>query len=448
MKYRSAWTRVLVALLLGFGTLDGVAADTQASAVNPEQELDAARRLLDSWNGQREILRQADEKLTVVLRREPLNYRALKERARYHLMQGYLHERWVDSGRRYYQVGAYVPGATEAAEAAVREAIRINPKFAEGYVLLGHILQEQTRLSEAAKALEHAESLGTNDPWLHLNWASLLSVQGNREAAAERWRRVLNDRTATLKASSVAYGYLIGQHRRAGEHDKAIALWEEQIARDPTDAWLRGGLGKYLLEELGRYDEAIKHLRSALAIMDYGVGRQLLAKAYYRKWAELVAQGKEAEAGPYFEQARSARPNLTEVMVYDASTPNGDKLARALMKKGVSIDAKLEDGSTALLLAVNRNFNDAVRFLLDMKANPNVVDRKGWTPLLSAADEGNLKVAEMLLAHGADIRATRHNLNAPAIAERKGHVELAALLRARAGSQGTGGGAAMTRTSP
>ena len=102
--------------------------------------------------------------------------------------------------------------------------------------------------------------------------------------------------------------------------------------------------------------------------MNYPVGRQLLAKASYCRWGELMAQGREAEAEPYFREAQSIQPNLNNVMVYDGSTPNGERLARTLLKKGVSIDARADDGSTALLLAVNRNFPDAVRFLLALHA--------------------------------------------------------------------------------
>jgi ankyrin repeat protein len=187
-----------------------------------------------------------------------------------------------------------------------------------------------------------------------------------------------------------------------------------------------------MFEELGRYDDAIRHIRAALAIMNYPVGRQLLGKASYRKWAELQAQGRDAEAEQYFQQGQAASPSLNDVMVYDASTPKGEQLARALVKKGVSINARSADGSTALLLAVNRNFPDAVRFLVAMGADPNITDRRGWTPLLSAADEGQREVVELLLAKGADTKATRENLDAAALAERNGYPEIAAILRKRA----------------
>ena len=93
---------------------------------------------------------------------------------------------------------------------------------------------------------------------------------------------------------------------------------------------------------------------------------------------------------------------------------------------------RVEDGSTALLIATNRNRVDVVRVLLDLNANPNVQDRSGWTPLLSAADEGNAEIVNMLLAKGADLKATLQGVDAAAFAERKGNRDLAAMLRKRA----------------
>ena len=81
-------------------------------------------------------------------------------------MSGYLN----DYARFYrghkYSVGNYRPGTLERAVAILLEAIRIQPGFAGGYVLLGHVYTEQEKPQEAAAALRKAEELGaTNDPF-------------------------------------------------------------------------------------------------------------------------------------------------------------------------------------------------------------------------------------------------------------------------------------------
>lgn len=396
-------------------------------------EVKDAREMLDSWSGQSQTLDQARDKLARVLTATPQDYYALKEMARYQIMAGYINSRFVQSETHVYEIGNYRPGTLETAEATIRSAIRINPRFAEGYVLLGHIQTQQTKLGDAAKSLAEAEALGTEDPWLQLNWAVLDNARGDYSAARARAERVLQSGTSNVKARLVAYDFLIASYKRSGDHNKVVSLYEDQVELNPTNAWLRGAFAEYLTDTLGRNDEAIVQARLALKIMDYGVGERILAMALYRKWADLVALGNAAEGERYFQKASAIYPQLNEVMAYGASVPAGERLARALMaQKGLSIDARVDDGSTAILIATNRNRVETVQMLLGLNANPNISDNVGWTPLLSAADEGNTAIVILLLGKGADNRATLHGSDAAALAQRRGKADLAALLRQRA----------------
>jgi Tfp pilus assembly protein PilF len=431
-KILKAIVSIAGCLLIFVATGTSTAA-TKQSVAQSKQDVKAAGELLDSWHGEGQLLDQAQQKLTDALKLDPQNYFALKELARFQIMAGYINSRNVRNGRYLYTVGNYSPGTLDAAEALARESIRINPSFAEGYVYLGYIQLEQTKLGEAAKSLTQAEVLGTEDPWLQLNWASLNNARGEFSAAAERWQRVLKSGTSNKKALSSAYGFLIESYKQTGDTNKVVALYKEQIKLRPTNAWLRGEYADYLSATLGRNDEAIEQANAALRVMDYGVGRRILAFAIYRKWADMVAQGAGTGAEKYFQTALAIDPQLDQVMAYGGSEPTGAPLAKALStKKGVSIDSRAEDGSTALLLATNLNRVKLVQVLLDLNANPNLADRNGWTPLLSAADEGNAEIVSMLLAKGADIRAKKGGWDAAAFAERKGNSELAAVLKKRA----------------
>ena len=64
---------------------------------------------------------------------------------------------------------------------------------------------------------------------------------------------------------------------------------------------------------------------------------------------------------------------------------------------------KYINGSTFLLtLAVELQLYNVVKFLLVMRANPNLVDSYGRSPLLVAVATGDLSVVKILLKFGAD----------------------------------------------
>jgi cytohesin len=62
-------------------------------------------------------------------------------------------------------------------------------------------------------------------------------------------------------------------------------------------------------------------------------------------------------------------------------------------------------GETALHVAAHHGDADMVRFLLDRKADPNATDKEGFTPLLNAAEQGELATVEILAQNGADLTA-------------------------------------------
>jgi ankyrin repeat protein len=67
--------------------------------------------------------------------------------------------------------------------------------------------------------------------------------------------------------------------------------------------------------------------------------------------------------------------------------------------------------------------------LLEKGADINTRTRRGWTALMGAAFEGNLKIVELLLEKGADLNTvTRDGWTAYKSAEMAGHTRIARLL--------------------
>jgi ankyrin repeat protein len=81
----------------------------------------------------------------------------------------------------------------------------------------------------------------------------------------------------------------------------------------------------------------------------------------------------------------------------------------------------------------NRNHDIAyeiARLLISHKANVNVKQRGGWTPLHQAAAHGNLKLVKLLLEHGADKNAKSDDGQTPFdLAEESGHHSILQILK-------------------
>ena len=73
-----------------------------------------------------------------------------------------------------------------------------------------------------------------------------------------------------------------------------------------------------------------------------------------------------------------------------------------MLRVGVPIDSRDEDGYTALYWAVFSNHTEIVHELLKKRADVNVQNRYHWTPLHAAAQEGHTGIMKDLLQNDAD----------------------------------------------
>jgi ankyrin repeat protein len=102
-----------------------------------------------------------------------------------------------------------------------------------------------------------------------------------------------------------------------------------------------------------------------------------------------------------------------------------------LLEKGAEVDAKDESGRTALLYASSGSFAETVELLLKKGAAVNTQGTlEGFTALMTAAAEGQVKVVRLLLAHGADpALKDADGDTAESFALQKGHSDVVELLR-------------------
>ena len=89
-----------------------------------------------------------------------------------------------------------------------------------------------------------------------------------------------------------------------------------------------------------------------------------------------------------------------------AAVKAGDRAGvRTVVKGGTDLNAREVDGTTALHWAVRRDDTEIAALLLGARADANAANRYGVTPLSLAARNGNGPMLELLLRHGADVKA-------------------------------------------
>jgi hypothetical protein len=107
-----------------------------------------------------------------------------------------------------------------------------------------------------------------------------------------------------------------------------------------------------------------------------------------------------------------------------------DRLADRLDANPELIDGRdSKFGRTALGNAAEQGRVGVTEFLLRRKANTEVRDLRGLTPLHAAVARGRTEVVKRLISHGADVNARTPSGSSPLqLAEKYGRTEIAALL--------------------
>ena len=129
---------------------------------------------------------------------------------------------------------AYAAKGDPRAEAALREAVRLEPRDARSWANLGVLYAQSGRLAEAAEALRSAVVADPGDARLHDNLGLVLQALGRTEEAIAAYEAARTARPA-LASPRIRLAALLVER---GEKARALALLDEAagLEIDPQDA--------------------------------------------------------------------------------------------------------------------------------------------------------------------------------------------------------------------
>ena len=174
---------------------------------------------------------------------------------------------YVGLANAYLEVGTPAGGVPpksvrSKAISAARKALELDPTLPEPHMLLGLAHQDQWEWSDAEREFKRALELSPNDAWTHVNYARWLLCQGRVEEA-QTWARRGRD-LDPFTVSGHDLGWILFQSRR---YDEAIRELRSDLAVHPDNPGALWFLGFALIAN-GAAGEAIPVLEKSAALSE------------------------------------------------------------------------------------------------------------------------------------------------------------------------------------
>jgi ankyrin repeat protein len=187
--------------------------------------------------------------------------------------------------------------------------------------------------------------------------------------------------------------------------EKTLVSWNEEIKEE----WLTT-LRDYYSEEDVAPEKEEKTLAIIQAVKDNDLKK---AKFLIKTGADVNAKDEDGGTALMW----TAQKGYTEIV-------------KALFEAGANINAKKNDGATALMAAAFVGHTEIVKALIEAGADVNVKSKSGWSALMDAAWKGHTEIAKVLIGSGADVNAkTDENGNtALKLAAQEGYTEIVKAL--------------------
>lgn len=107
----------------------------------------------------------------------------------------------------------------------------------------------------------------------------------------------------------------------------------------------------------------------------------------------------------------NAKDNDGHTALMRALAYDNFEMVKLLIEKGADINARDNDGYTVLMLASSKKDIELSRFLIKKGADVNAANNAGETPLMLASLSSDFDTAQLLIKKGADVNAKSNKGN-------------------------------------
>lgn len=310
---------------------------------------------------------------------------------------------------RYYMKSIGGVEGYRLAEKYLSQGLEIDQNHANSHVLLGYVYTNQKRYDLAEKSFKKAVAIGTDNPWLWVNWGQYYSKQGKINDAIDMYQKVIDSERRYdrhIDARTNAYFYIIDAYIKKGDFEQADNFYLKRLDDYPNQKCFSFRYAKFRQRHFDNAETVLKHARIAQDFGCYPKNEitELVGIAYYSKWLKST-DGESRQSN--LRQAQTYYPESPKLFLNLASFADTLAILKKLVDDGANIDISDNNGFTALGYAVGTTGNlHAAKFLITLGADTNITIGENKIPILAIALLGkNKESAKLLIKHGADIEA-------------------------------------------
>jgi len=188
------------------------------------------------------------------------------------------------------------------AEHHLKQAVALNPRLANAHYNLGLLMQERVLPDEALAYYQAALEIKPDYADALYNLGAILQDRGQLEGAMASYRRALEIKPDYAEV----YGNLGIVLQASGQFEEALSCYRRALAIKPGYAFAHSNLGN-ALKDLGQLDAAVASYRRALELKpDFAMAQSNLGVA-------LQDLGHLDEAVANYRQALVSKPDSAEV---------------------------------------------------------------------------------------------------------------------------------------